>query len=143
MSSQRRRNYVEKIEFREELAEFLEQNKEKYSSDYMDEEEWEDCYNDCIKGGCDDWYYDYDDGYNNYYDDEYLHDSYYDDDYDYYNDDGYDDWDSSPFSKYNPGNHIRDKQNNTYIVAQDHKLVNILTGEYTYIHLLDGAEIIL
>lgn len=138
MVSNRRRNYIEKVEFKEKLAEFIEQHKEKYDEyihEYMDEDSWEDIYNDYIDdGGYDDWYID-DDYYNDYYD------NLFDDDYDW--DDDWDDWDSSPFPKCNPGNHVRDKQNNTYVVAKDHKLVNILTGEYTYIHLLDDAKIIL
>lgn len=140
MSSQRRRNYVEKIEFREELAEFLEQNKEKYD-EYVDEDSWKEIYNDYINDGG------YDDFHDDWYDDYYIDDSYYDDD-DYYVESSYEhyDWtydDDIPYPHIKPGNHVRDKTNNTYIVAQDHKLVNILTGEYTYIHLLDGPEIIL
>jgi hypothetical protein len=145
MTSPRKRNYLEKQQFQEELKELWNPDDDPIS--HIDIDEYDDDDTDrYLKSEreaqlLDDWYDAYDD-------DAYYDDSYYDDN-DHYVESSYEhyDWiydDDIPYPNYNPGNHLRDNRTDiVYLVTEDYRLIDILTGKYTNIHLINDVEVIL
>lgn len=109
MTGLRKRFQKEKLDFQKELT--------SYDKDFIDQEIEEEKEYDLLYGWkYDEW--DYNDDWNNDYIDDYYDDLWW-----------YEDNDYEP--SYKPGNHIEDKKTgDIYIVTEDYRLVNIMTGEY-------------